>query len=435
MSIRGHSYDAQTIQQANKLLIDCGISLRATEKVFELFNSESKITPSFTCIRKWLARIGIYELTREKKYRDDWIFIVDFTLELGKQKALVVLGVSQEYLMEKVISLRRGLSHKDVELLGLEIMDSTKGEIILSKLDKITNKVGIPIQIVADHGSDLARGIKLYQKNHPGIIDTHDVTHAMALLLKYRLDRDDRYHSFVQQCNLCRQRLQQTELSFLSPPAQRSQCRYFNVERLTNWGIKLLNSQEETLIKLMPDIEPSLIYQKIIEKLGWLADYEVELIDWNQMVTMTRSLETQLKQLGLNYQSLEYFQQNQFEVVTSSLLDFQQQIFDYITNQCEQIKEQKTFLASSDVIESLFGKYKQFSARCPLKEMGQMLLTICLSTMNLTTTVVKNALETISFADVEQWFAEVFGQSMLSKRKTLFSANIDDTETVLIFIF
>ncbi|GCE62904.1 hypothetical protein MiAbB_04859 [Microcystis aeruginosa NIES-4285] len=60
---------------------------------------------------------------------------------------------------------------------------------------------------------------------------------------------------------------------------------------------------------------------------------------------------------------------------------------------------------------------------------GQMLLTICLSTMNLTTGVVKSALEAISFADVKEWLVEVFGQSMLSKRKTLFSANIDDTET------
>jgi len=49
--------------------------------------------------------------------------------------------------------------------------------------------------------------------------------------------------------------------------------------------------------------------------------------------------------------------------------------------------------------------------------------------MNLTTSVIKNALETISFADVEKWLSEVFGQSMFSKRRTLFSANIDDTET------
>ena len=180
----------------------------------------------------------------------------------------------------------------------------------------------------------------------------------------------------------------------------------------------------------MPEIEPSLIDEKIRQKLAWLADYEAQLIHWHQMVTMTRSLETQLKKLGLNSQSREYFEQNQFEVVNSSLEDFQEQIFNYLSNQCEQISAEETFLATSDVIESLFGKYKQFSARCPLKEMGQMLLSICLSTMNLTTTVVKNALEAISFADVEQWLAEVFGQSMLSKRQTLFSANIDNTETV-----
>ena len=330
--------------------------MRATEKVFELFDSKLKTTPSFSCIRKWLGRIGIYELTRKKEYRDDWIFIIDFTIELGKQKALVVLGVSRQYLIEQVIAQERGLSHEDVELLGLEIMDSTKGEIILSKLDKITERVGVPVQIVADHGSDLAGGIKLYQENYPEVIYTHDVTHAMALLLKYRLDADDRYQSFIQKCNICRQRLQQTELSFLSPPAQRSQCRYFNVERLTNWGINLLNSPEETLIKLMPDIEPSLIYPKIIEKLGWLVDYEADLIYWNQMVTMTRSLETQLKQLGINFQSLKYFQENQFEFVNSSLQDFQQQLFDYLTNQCSQIKDKEAFLATSDVIESLFGK-------------------------------------------------------------------------------
>ena len=47
-------------------------------------NLELNKTPSFTCIRKWLGRIGLYEMNREKEYRNDWIFIVDFTLELGK---------------------------------------------------------------------------------------------------------------------------------------------------------------------------------------------------------------------------------------------------------------------------------------------------------------------------------------------------------------
>jgi hypothetical protein len=93
----------------------------------------------------------------------------------------------------------------------------------------------------------------------------------------------------------------------------------------------------------------------------------------------------------------------------------------YVIIQSNKFKELDTYLATSDVIESLFGKYKQFSSRCPLKEIGQTILTICLSTMNLTTNIIKNALETTTFVDVEDWKTEVFGLSMLSKRKTLFS--------------
>jgi tRNA U38,U39,U40 pseudouridine synthase TruA len=70
LKIKGHSYNVKTIRQALELLIECGISFRGIEKVFKLFkNSESPTTPSFTCIRKWLGRMGIYELTREKEYR------------------------------------------------------------------------------------------------------------------------------------------------------------------------------------------------------------------------------------------------------------------------------------------------------------------------------------------------------------------------------
>ncbi|MEH2149932.1 MAG: hypothetical protein V7K63_17630, partial [Nostoc sp.] len=38
-------------------------------------------------------------------------------------------------------------------------------------------------------------------------------------------------------------------------------------------------------------------------------------------------------------------------------------------------------------------------------------------------------LETVRFLDVEDWAALVFGKSMLSKRRILFSASTGDTET------
>ncbi|WP_292731069.1 hypothetical protein [Nostoc sp. JL31] len=48
--------------------------------------------------------------------------------------------------------------------------------------------------------------------------------------------------------------------------------------------------------------------------------------------------------------------------------------------------------------------------------------------MDLTASIVKQALETIRFVDVEAWSNEVFNQSMLSKRRILFSASNNDIE-------
>jgi hypothetical protein len=147
------------------------------------------------------------------------------------------------------------------------------------------------------------------------------------------------------------------------------------------------------------------------------------------MIEMTRTLEIQLKLHGLNQQSLSTFQSNNFSCLDDGLLNFLQNIFEYLREFASQVDEDKTLLATSDVIESLFGKYKKFSARSPFKLRGQILLTISLSTMNLTTAVVQKALETIRFVDVEAWSVEVFGQSMLSMKKILFSPSCGNRET------
>ena len=146
------------------------------------------------------------------------------------------------------------------------------------------------------------------------------------------------------------------------------------------------------------------------------------------MVNLTRTLETQLKLCGLNRKSLSIFEQQHLATGINSTELFQQQILDYLATESSRIREGQTLLATSDVIESVFGFYKHFSSRCPLKEMGQMLLTIPLSTMTLTASVVKQALETVRGLDLQAWSAQVFGQSMLSKRKTLFSVSPDDTK-------
>jgi len=154
-----------------------------------------------------------------------------------------------------------------------------------------------------------ACGIKLYQQNHPEVIYTHDVTHGMALILKHELKKSEKYQSFLKHCHQCRKELQQTELSFLSPPKQRSKCRYFNVERLVDWAIKIGKAPWDTLRELVPNIEEDILRKKLVEKLAWILDYEEDIKRLNSMVKKTRGLENQLKTLGINQESLSNFEQ------------------------------------------------------------------------------------------------------------------------------
>lgn len=48
--------------------------------------------------------------------------------------------------------------------------------------------------------------------------------------------------------------------------------------------------------------------------------------------------------------------------------------------------------------------------------------------MNLTSELIKQALETVRCRDLSEWINEVFGQSMLSKRKAVFDHSFDDTK-------
>jgi hypothetical protein len=215
--------------------------------------------------------------------------------------------------------------------------------------------------------------------------------------------------------------LQQTELSFLSPPAQRSKCRYFNVEKLVNWARKILASSWDVLKELVGQMDEDVLKKKILEKLGWLFYYYEDLKHWSLMIEITRTLEKQLKCSGINQESLKKFEMTRENLTDPLLNNFKQQVINYLVGEMSKVSLPDPLLATSDVVESLFGKYKIFSARSPLKQISQLLLTIVLSTINLTPSFIKEALETIRFIDVESWREPVFGSSALAKRNALFS--------------
>ena len=128
----------------------------------------------------------------------------------------------------------------------------------------------------------------------------------------------------------------------------------------------------------------------------------------------------QVKNKGLNKESPKIFENNIENLhLRKRSEEFKNLVIEYLQEETCQIKPAETLLASSDIIESILGKYKIFSSSSPLKEIGKMLLTIPLCTIEIAATTVKQAMEKIRNCDVDDWAEKVFGPSMLSKRRAI----------------
>ncbi len=84
-------------------------------------------------------------------------------------------------------------------------------------------------------------------------------------------------------------------------------------------------------------------------------------------------------------------------------------------------------MGSSDVIESLFGKYKWFGEKAPYAEVGASVLALPVLTVELTAEMVYEAMLSVSVEDVRDWAAENIGRSTLSKVCTV-SAVVNESD-------
>ncbi len=83
-------------------------------------------------------------------------------------------------------------------------------------------------------------------------------------------------------------------------------------------------------------------------------------------------------------------------------------------------------------IDSAFSLLARFPRLGNAHQDNEMILTLLLSTTKVTPDQVLQAMETIHLTDVKAWSQEVFGQSILSKRKLAFSTDKNYIKVALI---
>lgn len=161
------------------LVLSAATSFRCASRVIEIMMTFLKLplpSPSWYSGRLWLLRVGYYKLTRPKDQADDWVWIVDHTIQIGSEKVFVILGIRLNSL-----PLRGNcVTHEDVEPISLYPVKQSNGEIVYQQLEEAVKKTGIPREIIGDQGSDLSKGIKKFLQNHKEVCCIYDIKHKTA---------------------------------------------------------------------------------------------------------------------------------------------------------------------------------------------------------------------------------------------------------------
>jgi hypothetical protein len=433
----GHRYDVlticfclQTLQGTSQTLGGLVQQLPLVNGVLVRLQARALLgTPCRQTLTLWLWRLGLYLLRQTPPRRSDWIWIIDHTLQWGTNRALVVLGVSAAQLTQTGFCLSQSVVH----LLLVDVVGHSDGPCVQRQLLGLAERVGVPLQIVNDHGGDLVKGIELFRAarpEHQQVIETYDVTHKLACLLKAQLEPDPRWAQFSRQCAQTGQELRQTAGAFLSPPTPRPKARFMNLDSQLQWAARMLRllpatqpRQRQRLAAVLGQTaEQSAAW--LTEKLGWLTTFTEEIAVWSALLELAQRVRQQVRQEGLGQDSARQFQQTLAAPLgrPEPVQRLAGAVADYLREQGQRVPEGQQLLGSSEVIESTFGKFKSYLERSRWPEIGKnvLLLPVLVCSWGLET--VAAALQEVSCQAVQQWAEATLGSSRQSKYRQVLGA-------------
>lgn len=400
------------------LTVNCSVSFRSVPKILtliaDLFQQlaipfQIKI-PHFTTVINWTLRVGKYLLDRPSSpLLRPWICIVDHTIQVGTKKAFVVLKVPHENLKP-----HGALTLKEVEVLYLKVQETCNGVIVSELLQDLFQKVGYPSQIVMDGGPDLNKGVRLLiEMAGKPLKVTYDVTHLIASLLKKKYQHHSLFNQLLADLSKTRNALQQTALAYLLPITGRAKARFLNLPSIAEWTKKILS--------LLDTIEPyrhqESEQQKIIHTFEWLLEFKDFLQDFWVEIQMLTQLQKLLKTTTLNdlsyKKALTLIAQIPDRTLQAPLLDYLKTEFEFAKNTPHPI------LLTSDIIESLFGKYKYIAKPHAMSELNRMVLLLPTICEPITPELIEEAFNRTPHQQVTEWLHNEIGDTLLSKRKAL----------------
>ena len=409
-----HQFPLGVVAGSLALVLRTGTHLKRVASVLALnwsWWADGGAVGTYYSVRLWLLRLGLYQLNRPQELADDWMWIIDHTMQLGERKCLIIVGLRQSAWDAE----DRRLSHEDVQLIDLQPVTTSTGEVVYQQLEAATAKTGVPRAIISDDGRDLHKGIHQFLEAHATTVWLYDIKHKTACLLKHELESDPSWQAFVEAVNRFKQRVSVTPLACLLPPQQRGKARYLNIDVLVDWAEKKLALLDR------PDVQAGsgLDAAAVEEKLGWLRGFAPPVQRWREALEVIETTERYVRHEGVHRRAAEELSAALPQPTSEPARSFREALLEFIQKEAEQAREKEHLLGSSEVLESIIGKFK-----CVAGERGQhgltgMVLSLGALVGQVTVGAVQTALTEVTNRDVWDWCHSHLGRTVQGLRRRI----------------
>ncbi len=342
--IERHKYSELTVRLSTLLYTRVNCGLRSVVEVLtiidEVFEGILGTVPCYNSIENWVKKCGliVYETSGVPLQDTEYAEVIDESMMIGSEKLLLTLGVPAEHQ-------GRPLNCADVSVLDIAIAESWNGEGVAAQLRKSSEKVGHnPEYVISDNASIMNKGVRCAEMNHQ-----HDISHTLGMFLERTYKEKPDFKDYIKLMTESKFKYNMKKIAYLLPPTQRTIARFINLSGWVKWSSKMLD-----------------IYHTLTENERKVFSYipaNASLIDELSDVTKCiERIEHICKHNGLSKKTICQCQ-NEIEKYlwcgNLRMIELGKHIVEFLRKEVNLISSNLVaHNNSSDIIESIFGKYK-----------------------------------------------------------------------------
>ncbi len=381
-------------------------AVATSSHIIQEYHTASFQTAAPSTILWWIRKLGYHALTRPHPRADDWVILLDHTVKIGADKLFVIMGIR-----ERNMDFTRPLRYEDLTPLWMSVSSHWNGPVIRDILLRLQQRLGRIKYAVGDYGSDIRKGLRLAEIAH-----VHDVTHRIALTLKTLYADDATFQTIMQRLARIRRRFWLSVAGHLVPPGQRTKSRYHNLRPLAEYGRQMLAYLDQADKTVSGE-------DTFRDAMAWIREYRAFFMEMDEVTNAVTEVERLVKRHGLSIEMIEACGHQLATVSTEKGYHFKFDILVYFHMMLALPRMRDTILCTSDILESAFGKYKNYVSCNPMAGITDLALCIAAFTCPLTPEEITVALESVREEAVRQWARVFLGTPLLRKRRQAFSGN------------